>query len=208
MKKTILYLAVPALTLAVCMVYLLLLGERDASAVRESVVRFHVVAASDSEEDQALKLKVRDGIFRRIEELFARCQNQAEALEKAELHRSELESAAEQILLENGDDTPVTLEIGTRYFPTKTYGALSFPAGQYQAVSIRIGEAKGQNFWCVLYPALCIAPAVAEEKAEEELTATFGQEAADFLKKTGKKQEIKFFLVEQFERMMQKFIKR
>lgn len=208
MKKTWTFILVPALVLGFAMLYLLLVGERDAAAVREGVLRFHVVAESDSTEDQALKLKVRDGVFAMIEQLFSGCSDREEALEVAHAHEQALQAEAERILRENGNQDPVTLEIGNRFFPTKTYGALSFPAGNYQAVSIRIGAAEGQNFWCVLYPALCIAPAVAEEDAEQELVAAIGRESTDFLKKSTGKQEIKFFLVEWFEHVVEKIIKR
>ena len=205
MKKTLLYIAVPALTLAVCMIYLLILGEQDAREVRESVLRFHVVAKSDSPEDQGLKIKVRDGIFEVLRPLFSDCETREEAMEVADANRMALQAEAERILRAEGCEEPVTLELGTRFFPTKSYGALSFPAGNYQAVSIRIGEAEGRNFWCVLYPALCIAPAVADGKAEQELAAVIGQEGTDFLKKSTQKQEIKFFLVEWFEKFSKKF---
>ncbi|MBQ8892878.1 MAG: stage II sporulation protein R [Clostridia bacterium] len=205
--KKICYMMIPALVLAASMVYLLLAGEQDAAAVRQGVVRFHVVAASDSAEDQQLKLRVRDGLFAMIKELFADCTDQAAALKTAEENREELESAAREILQQNGCDTPITLEIGQRYFPTKDYGSLSFPAGSYQAVSIRIGEARGQNFWCVLYPALCIAPAVAEDTAADEMTAVIGEESTHFLQKSTEKEKIKFALVEWFEHFMQKYLK-
>ncbi len=208
MRKNWTFVLVPALLLAFSMLYLLLMGERDAAAVREGVLRFHVVAKSDSAEDQALKIKVRDGVFAMIEQLFSGCTDREEALEVAHDNEQVLKEEAERILRENGNQDPVTLEIGPRFFPTKAYGALSFPAGRYQAVSIRIGAAEGQNFWCVLYPALCIAPAVAEEGAEQELAAAIGQKSTDFLKKSNDKQEIKFFLVERFEQFVEKILKR
>ena len=208
MRKNWTFVLVPALLLAFSMLYLLLIGERDAAAVREGVLRFHVVAKSDSAEDQTLKIKVRDGVFAMIEQLFSGCDDREEALQVAHANEQALRAEAERILRENGNQDPVTLEIGTRFFPTKAYGALSFPAGRYQAVSIRIGAAEGQNFWCVLYPALCIAPAVAEEGAEQELVATIGQESTDFLKKSTEKQEIKFLLVEWFEQFVEKILKR
>lgn len=207
MKKWICILT-PALVLLSSMLFLLLSGERDAAAARREVVRFHVVAASNEAEEQRLKLLVRDGLFARLEELFADCTDRRAALETAEAHRAELETEAEAILRENGSLQPVTLEIGERYFPTKDYGSLSFPAGRYQAVSIRIGEAKGQNFWCVLFPALCIAPAVAEDTAEDEMAAVVGEETTQFLKRSSQKQKIKFALVEILESVLQKYRKR
>ncbi len=207
MKKTILYIAVPALVLLSAMIYLLCTGEQSAAAVRESVVRFHVVADSNDPEDQALKLKVRDGLFSLIQTLFEGCADQEEALQTARRNQALLEERAEQILQENGSTAPVTLEIGTRFFPTRNYGSFSFPAGTYQAVSLRIGSGAGENFWCVLYPALCIAPAVAEEQAEEELTVVVGEESTSFLQKEEPAQKIRFALVEWFEFLREKYLK-
>ena len=208
MKKTWTYILVPALFLLAIMFCLLLAGERDAAAVREGVVRFHVVAESDSAEDQQLKLKVRDGVFSLIRNLFSECTDREEALSTARENQDLLQREAERILRENGSREEVTVEVGSRFFPTKSYGALSFPAGNYQAVSICIGEAKGRNFWCVLYPALCLAPAVAEDDAAEELVAAVGKQETEFLKKSTQKQQMKFFLVEWFEQITEKFIKR
>lgn len=206
-RKKWIYMIVPALVLFTAMLYLLLTGEQDASRVREKVVRFHVVAASDEAEDQALKLKVRDGLFALIRQLFDGCADQEEALRVARDHRAELEAEAERILLENGRTDAVTLEIGSRYFPTRQYGGFSFPAGRYQAVSLRIGAAEGENFWCVLFPALCISPAVAGDSAEEEMVAVVGEDSAAFLKKSSGKQRIKFALVEWFEKITKNILK-
>ncbi len=208
MRKTWMYILVPALLLLASMIYLLMVGERDASAVRQGVVRFHVVAESDSAGDQALKLKVRDGVFALIRQLFTDCADREEALTVARENQELLQAEAERILRENGCEAPVAVEVGDRFFPTKDYGALSFPAGTYRAVSVRIGEAEGENFWCVLYPALCIAPAVAEDHAADELVATVGPEGTAFLQKSTEKQQIKFLLVEWFELFVEKFIKR
>ncbi|MBQ7935452.1 MAG: stage II sporulation protein R [Clostridia bacterium] len=201
------YILVPALVLGCAFIYLFLTGESEASKVREQVVRFHVVADSNEEEAQTLKLKVRDGVFTLVEQLFAGCSSQGEALAVAKENQEKLTAEAQRILLENGSDEAVTVEIGQRYFPTKTYGSLSFPAGRYQAVSIRIGEAKGENFWCVLYPALCLAPAVAEETSEQEMLAVVGEETTSFLKKSQTVPKIKFALVEWFEQIKEKICK-
>ncbi|MBR6793011.1 MAG: stage II sporulation protein R, partial [Clostridia bacterium] len=149
-----------------------------------------------------------DGVFSLIRTLFSDCTDREEALSTARENQDLLQREAERILRENGSREEVTVEVGSRFFPTKSYGALSFPAGNYQAVSICIGEAKGRNFWCVLYPALCLAPAVAEDDAAEELVAAVGKQETEFLKKSTQKQQIKFFLVEWFEQITEKFIKR
>lgn len=207
MKQLKYYILIPVFTLLGCFLYLLAAGEQDAAAVRQEVVRFHVVAKDNSTEAQQLKIKVRDGLFGLAERLFAPCTAPEEALSAAAFHRQELEEAAEQILRENGCEDAVTVQVGERYFPTKDYGALSFPAGRYQAVSVQIGAAKGENFWCVLYPALCIAPAVVEEQAEEEMIAAVGESGTAFLKKSEPVQKIKFALVVWLARWKEKICK-
>ncbi len=207
MKRLAVYILVPAAVLLGCFCYLLAAGEAEASAVREQVVRFHVVGADNSEKAQGLKIKVRDGIFDLVEQLFGGCRTQEEALEAAEENRGLLEEAAEQILRENGCFDGVEIRVGERFFPTKTYGALSFPAGRYQALSVCIGEARGENFWCVLYPALCLSPAVAEEDCRQEMLAVVGEEGTSFLQKNDAGQRIKFALVEWFEQLMEKLRK-
>lgn len=205
MKQKLSYIVFPALFLLGILLVLLFEGAREAEQIQGEVVRFHVVGESNSAADQQLKIQVRDGVFGLIQSLFSDCTAQEEALEIARENRPRLQACAEQILRENGSDSPVTVEIGERFFPTKDYGSFSFPAGRYEAVSIRIGAAEGENFWCVLYPALCIAPAVAEEQAEDEMTAILGEEQTNFLKKEDSGQKIKFALAEFWGYLMEKF---
>ncbi len=206
MKKTWYYIIIPAGVFLAALLYLWLAGEADAAAVKEQVVRFHVVAASDSETDQKMKIEVRNGVFEMVERLFADCTDQQDALETARAHRHQLQAEAERILQARGSRDSVTVEIGDRYFPTKDYGTLSFPAGRYQAVSLRIGAAKGENFWCVLFPALCLSPAVANDYAEDEMAAVVGEKETAFLKKSTEAQQVKFFLVEWTANFAEKFL--
>ncbi len=204
MKQKWIFIIVPALVLLGAGVYLLIAGAADAAAVEQSVLRFHVVGASDSAEDQQIKCKVRDGMFDLMKQLFADCKDRQAAVETARLHQPQLQQKAEQLLRQEGSDASVAVEIGERFFPTKQYGALSFPAGKYQAVSIRIGAAEGENFWCVLYPALCIAPAVAEETAADEMTAVLGKERVEFLQKGSVAYKLRFALAEWWGKVAQK----
>ena len=204
MKQKWFFIIVPALVLLGAGVYLLMKGAADAAAVEQSVLRFHVVGASDSEKDQQIKCKVRDGMFDLMKELFADCKDRQAAMETARLNQELLRKKAEQLLRQEGSDAMVAVEIGDRYFPTKQYGSLAFPAGNYQAVSIRIGQAEGQNFWCVLYPALCIAPAVAEDTAAEEMVAVLGDERVKFLQKGSALYKMRFALAEWWGEMVQK----
>ena len=207
MKQKWFYVIVPALILAGAGIYLLIAGATDAAAVKESVLRFHVVGASDGAADQQIKCKVRDGMFNLMKQLFGDCKDREDALEQARLHQPQLQQKAEQLLRAEGSDEAVTVEIGERFFPTKNYGSLSFPAGNYQAVSIRIGAAEGQNFWCVLYPSLCIAPAVEEKTAADEMAAVLGNERVQFLQRSNGGYKLRFALAEWWGNLLQKIRK-
>ncbi len=150
--------------LLVCMLCTLFGAARQAKAISDGVVRFHIVANSDTEADQQMKIAVRDGIAELTEELFSVATTKAEALEIARTHREELQSAAEQVLRRQGCAHAVRVEIRQMYFPTKQYEDITLPAGHYDAIHVTLGEGKGQNFWCVMFPALCL-PSVSEDNA-------------------------------------------
>lgn len=121
----------------------------------DKVVRLHILANSDSDEDQALKLKVRDVVLGRAEEILRDSgdRSEAEAVLRSEL--PELQSAAEREITAEGYRYPVTAELAETVFPTKEYGDFTLPAGEYLALRIIIGEGKGHNWWCVVFPPLC-----------------------------------------------------
>ena len=118
----------------------------------ENILRLHVIAASDSEEDQSAKLQVRDAIL----PLFATSESYEDARAFLLSHGREIQSAAEAVLQERGIDYGVQLSLGTETFPDRVYGETLFPAGEYDALCVRLGPAEGQNWWCVLFPPLCI----------------------------------------------------
>ena len=207
MLKKRLFLFLPIFAFLATLLWLLLAGEQESAAVREGVVRYHIVAHSDSAEDQAVKLLLRDHLFAEIEAIFAPCKNAQEALAAARENQALLKEKGEAFLKAQGKERELQVVIGERFFPTKNYGKLFFPAGRYQAVSILIGEGKGENFWCVLYPALCLSPAVANEESAERLAPVIGAEAAEFLQKGSEIQKVKFWLVEWFELLRQKIKK-
>ncbi len=148
----------------------------------EDFIRFHVIANSDSDEDQALKLKVRDKLVDFVNEDLKR---EAVRLtdgseETAELsieetrtyisaHMDEIRTQAAEIIEEEGYDYSVQAELGVRFIPEKSYGSLTFPAGNYEALNITIGEGKGQNWWCVLYPPLCLIDAAQNQSEADEV---------------------------------------
>lgn len=121
----------------------------------DKVVRLHVLANSDSEEDQALKLRVRDRVLERATELLEQSadRQEAEALLRGNL--LELENLAAEEIAAAGYDYPVTAELTDTTFPTREYDGFTLPAGEYLALRIVIGEGAGQNWWCVVFPPLC-----------------------------------------------------
>ena len=147
--------------------------------IAEKILRFHVLAASDTKEDQELKLKVRDAVGVYMEEGLADALNKSESEELVRLHLGEIEAVAEQTIKEAGYDYPVTASLAYVEFPEKTYGAYVFPAGTYEALEVVIGEGKGHNWWCVMYPNLCFSGSVyevGEEEAEERLREVLSTE--------------------------------
>ena len=133
------------------------LALRAQSQLAERVVRLHVLANSDGEEDQALKLLVRDRVLARATELLTQAKDriEAEALLRAEL--PELEALAVRELRANGCTYPVTAKLTDTEFPTREYDGFTLPAGEYLALRVVIGEGAGRNWWCVVFPPLCTA---------------------------------------------------
>lgn len=127
--------------------------------IEDKVFRLHILANSDSTEDQALKLKVRDTVTEYAEELFADCKDKADAMHIAEKNIDKIRTAAENTLKQNGSNAPVTVSITKMSFDTRVYEDFTLPAGKYDALRIVIGEGKGHNWWCVLYPAVCVPSA-------------------------------------------------
>ena len=134
-------------------------GEQE---IYDRLIRLHVLANSDSEEDQALKLTVRDAVL-------ADCETRSEALRLLTQNRTLLQETAQRCVEEQGYSYSVSVSIGKEYYPTREYEALRLPAGVYDSVRILIGEAEGKNWWCVLFPPLCLNAAKGE--AEEQLLA-------------------------------------
>ncbi len=122
----------------------------------ENLIRLHVIANSDSPFDQKLKLQVRDAILQVAHEVFAGAQTKQEALQRLIRNRERFLVPAQATVISAGKNYPVRLEVGDFQFPTKSYGDVTLPAGEYQAARFVIGEGTGQNWWCVLFPPLCL----------------------------------------------------
>ncbi|HWR05230.1 stage II sporulation protein R [Sporomusa sp.] len=122
---------------------------------RGDYVRLHILANSDSTEDQRLKLKVRDAVIAYLTPYVQEVSDAQEANNIIASHQENIIMVAKKVLGENGVNYPVAVQMGTFEFPVRTYGSLELPAGEYQAVRILLGQAAGQNWWCVLFPPLC-----------------------------------------------------
>ena len=147
--------------------------------ISQSVFRLHVIANSDSKEDQDLKYKVRDSILEYINDLAVNCSAKEEVILLANEKQDELYDIAKKVIEENGFDYDVNISIGNFEFPTKTYGDISFPAGNYDALRVEIGEAGGQNWWCVMFPPLCfvdVTSGVVPEESKEQLEDSLSEE--------------------------------
>ena len=126
-----------------------------SSNLSDSVFRLHIIANSDSSADQELKLKVRDKIIEYMNTLTSNSSDKKDVISIVNNHLDSFKEIALNTIKENGYNYDVNIEIGNFNFPTKTYGDISFPAGNYDALKIEIGDAIGQNWWCVLFPPLC-----------------------------------------------------
>ena len=140
--------------------------------IANSVFRLHVIANSDSDVDQNLKYIVRDNLLEYMNTLCADCTSKEEAIAIANVHIENFKEIALNTIRDEGFDYSVNVSIGNFEFPTKHYGDISLPAGYYDALKVEIGEAKGQNWWCVMFPPLCFVDAssgVVLEESKEDL---------------------------------------
>ena len=135
------------------------------SALAGQVLRLHVVANSDSDRDQALKLLVRDAVLARAGELLEGVSDRQSAEQALAPHLDELVRSAEDVLAAEGCGDAVTVSLADQWFPTKEYDGFSLPAGQYRALRVTMGEGRGRNWWCVVFPPLCLG-SVTEESVE------------------------------------------
>jgi stage II sporulation protein R len=141
-------------------------GEKKASAdslqqgIAEKILRFHVIANSDSPEDQALKLEIKDAVLNYMQPILADAKTAEDTRRLFLAHSEEIRQLAQEYIDRYGYNYCAAVYLDTRYFPVKTYGNYTFPAGEYEAVCVELGNHAGKNWWCVLYPSLCFVDAV------------------------------------------------
>lgn len=148
--------------------------EAACNDLRQSVLRLHIIANSDSEADQAVKLLVRDKILEESADIFAGETELRKAEKKAAEKIDEFCEVAERVLSENGFSYGAAAEIGDSYFETREYEDFTLPAGNYRSLIIRLGKAEGKNWWCVIFPAVCI-PAATDASLSDSASGTSAQ---------------------------------
>lgn len=174
-----------------------------SSELEDSIFRLHVIANSDSKEDQNLKYIVRDKLIEYMNSISLDAKNKEEAMQIAKEHINDFEKVAKQTIIDNGYNYDVEVEIGNFSFPTKTYGDISIPAGLYDALRVKIGEAKGQNWWCVMFPPLCfvnVSSGIVPDESKKVLEDELSEEEYSIISDTNSKEvKFKFKIIELFQ---------
>lgn len=167
-----------------------------------NVFRLHVIANSNSKEDQDLKYKVRDNLINYMNTLCSNCNDKEEVIKIAQANKENFKEIAKNTIISKGFDYDVDVEIGNFSFPTKTYGDISFPSGNYDALRIKIGKAEGKNWWCMLYPSLCfvdMTSGIVPDESKETLKDSLSNEEYNLIADSKKPSyNFKFKIIEFF----------
>ena len=183
-----------AFALVIAVVFSVIGFGKECEDIRDDVVRLHILANSDSEADQQVKLAVRDALLNGGKELFNGTVNKDSAEYMLEVQKDELIRIADNVLKENGFNYTAQIYLTKEYFTTRTYENFTLPAGEYLALKVVLGSGEGHNWWCVMVPPLCL-PAASENA---DIDAVFGEDGADIIQ-SGAKYEIRFKIVEIIE---------
>ncbi len=162
----------------------------QCEGVNDRVLRLHILAASDSVEDQAIKLKVRDAILAEAGGMLDGVMNTALAEKLLEDALPQIQAIAQRVLAQHGTEDAVTVELCDAYFNTRHYEHITLPAGEYRALRVVIGEGKGQNWWCMVFPPMCLSGA-----CETDWDGILTQEQTDILTNSAR-YEVRFKVVE------------
>ena len=176
--------------------------------ITEDVFRLHVIANSDSDEDQALKLRVRNAVLEASADIFGGADSAADAKRLSEENLQLFEAAAAAEIAASGYDYPVRCEVGTVHFDRRVYGSAELPEGDYSALRVIIGEGKGKNWWCVMFPALCL-PAVTNTDEVLSLAAEKGVISTEELElmQDPENYEVKLYFAEVIKKLCEKLNK-
>lgn len=166
----------------------------DRNDLRENLIRLHVVAESDSQEDQTVKLQVRDAITQKLSAVMDSLPDAQSAKTYLQSHLADLEQVANEVLEQAGVAQRAVVTLAQESFPTREYDTFTLPAGVYESLRVTIGSGQGHNWWCVIFPTFCVS-ATTEEMADTAVSAGFSGELAGAL--TGEKPyQVRFFLLD------------
>lgn len=168
----------------------------DYNDITDKVFRLHILANSNSDEDQKLKLEVRDAVLEECSYLFEECEDAQQSADAAEAEMEFIKATAEKVIAENNYSYSVDCEVAEMHFDERVYDSVTMPAGEYLALRINIGEAKGRNWWCVMFPALCVPAAT--ETIEE--CGIFSDEEIEMLK-SPESYECRFYILELVDKL-------
>ena len=173
-----------------------------SAGISKSVFRLHVVANSNSSEDQNLKYLVRDALIEYMNSICENISSKEDAIKIAKENKDEFYNIAKKVITDNGFNYDVNIDIGNFSFPTKNYGDISLPAGFYDALKVEIGSSTGQNWWCVMFPSLCfvdVSNGIVPEESKENLQDNMQEEEYNLISSDTIEFKLKFKLVELFE---------
>ncbi|MDF2540903.1 MAG: hypothetical protein K0S47_621 [Herbinix sp.] len=211
-KETLRYLSLIVLMILTISVSLAL-RSRAAEAlplqegIAKEVIRFHVIANSDSNEDQALKLKVKEALTGMLSPVLNQTKDINEARNVIKDQLDTIENLAEATIYDNGYSYPVTVTLENCYFPIKVYGDYTFPSGTYEALRVKIGAAEGQNWWCVMFPPLCFVDetySIVSEESDQQLKHILTEDEYESLKGQKVPVKIKFKIFDYFKSLWNK----
>ena len=212
MKKILSFIKNPKVKMVIILSFLLFIytpicaisyAQNISNDIADSVFRLHVIANSDSKEDQDLKYIVRDDLLSYMNEICSNCKTKQEAIDIVTENKDKFEEIAKSTIKERGFSYDVRINIGNFEFPTKNYGDISLPAGLYDALRVEIGEAKGQNWWCVMFPPLCfvdVTSGVVPEESKEVMEENLSEEEFALVSDSSNDElQFKFKLIEFFQ---------
>lgn len=173
------------------------------STLAHQVLRLHVVANSDSDADQAVKLQVRDAILAAATPYLDGSENQEQAQQALEPHLTELAQAGAAALSAAGMDYPITVTITDQWFPTKEYTDFALPAGTYRSLQVILGQGQGQNWWCVVFPPLCVAT-VSEQSVATSASGILSEDQISLISGQDGEYVLRFKVLEWWDALVQK----
>ena len=212
MKKVLSFIKNPKVKMVIILSFLLFIytticaisyAQNISTDIADSVFRLHVIANSDSKKDQDLKYIVRDNLLSYMNEICSNCKTKQEAINIVNENKDKFEEIAKSTIKEQGFSYNVKINIGNFEFPTKNYGDISLPKGYYDALRVEIGKAKGQNWWCVMFPPLCfvdVTSGVVPEESKEIMEDNLSEEEFALVSDSSNDElQFKFKLIEFFQ---------